>query len=247
MRTALGLSTPACGLSRCKLAYVSSVSSPASARGRAALRLATGAALAICSSTSFAVSARADDIFGLGSDPIPPPPLVHRAYLQYGVGLAAEVVASAGPICANVSNCIVGSGGGVAIRIGYRPDPDLYLGGAYEFSKQDANELYRLAILQQARAEARRYFATGRETVPFLLLGVGVQAYGNEWSVDTWGPNATIGGGLEIDLGGPALGLTLAYRPMYFQAWVDTSTIAHASGVAHFVNFEVSLEAGDAL
>ncbi len=193
-------------------------------------------------------AARADDLLGLGSsEPLVALPAVHRAYAQYGVGLAGEVVASAGPICSNVSNCIVGSGGGVAIRVGYRPDTDLYVGGAYEFSKQDASELYRLGILQQARIEARRYFPTGRETSPFLLVGLGVQGYGNEWSIDTWGPNATIGGGVEFDLGGPVLGLSLAYRPMYFQAWVDSSTISHASGVAHFVSFEVSLEARDAL
>jgi hypothetical protein len=205
----------------------------------------------VLSALSHSGLARADDILGLGGTAEPivavAPPKVDRAYVQYGVGLAGEVVASAGPICSNVSNCIVGSGGGAAIHVGYRPSTDLYVGGVYEFSKQDASELYQLAILQQLRAEARRYFPTGRTTSPFLLLGLGAQGYGNEWAVDTWGPNATLGGGVEIDLGGPVLALTLAYRPMYFQAWVDTSTIAHGSGVAHFISFEVSLEARDAL
>jgi hypothetical protein len=191
--------------------------------------------------------ARADDLLGLSTEPIAPP-VVHRAYLQYGVGIAAEAVLSAGPICSNVANCILGTGGGADIRVGYRPDPDLYIGGAYEFSKQDPNELYRLAILQQIRVEARKYFPTGRETSPFVVVGLGLQGYGNEWAVDTWGPNATLGGGLEFELGGgPVLTLVLAYRPMYFQSWVDTSTISHASGVAHFLTFEVSLEARDAL
>jgi hypothetical protein len=193
--------------------------------------------------------ARADDVLGLGpTEPLSQPPPTHRAYVQYGVGLAAEVVASAGPICSNVQNCIVGSGGGASITVGYRPETEIYVGGAYEFSKQDASELYRLAILQQVRAEARRYFPTGREISPFLVVGLGVQAYGNEWSIDTWGPNATIGGGAEFELGGgPVLALTVAYRPMYFQSWVDSSTISHGSGVAHFVSLEVSLEARDAL
>jgi hypothetical protein len=196
---------------------------------------------------AFATPSRADDILG-PVESIPPPPAAHRAFLQYGVGLAVEGVVSAGPICSNSSNCIVGSGAGIAIRVGYRPDTDLYIGGAYEFSKQDAAELYRLGILQQMRAEARRYFPTGREMAPFILLAVGVQGYGNEWSVDTWGPNATLGGGIEFELGGgPVLELTLAYRPMYFQSWVDSSTISHPSGVAHFINVEVSLEARDAL
>lgn len=178
-----------------------------------------------------------------------PPPSLH-AYLQYGVGLAAEAVASAGPICSNVSNCILGSGGGIAIRAGWRPTEHWYLGGAYEATKQDPNQLYRLGILQQMRFELRRYFPTGKETTPFVLVGAGAHGYGNEWSVDTWGPNGTIGGGLEVELGGPllpVLEVSLAYRPMYFQAWVDTSTLSHEAGVAHFVALEVSLEAKDTL
>jgi hypothetical protein len=190
--------------------------------------------------------ARADDILG-PVESFPPPPAAHRAFLQYGVGLAAEVVVSSGPICSNVTNCIIGSGGGAAVRVGYRPDTDLYFGAAYEFSKQEADELYRLGILQQIRAEARRYFPSGREMAPFIVLGVGAQGYGNEWGIDTWGPSGTIGGGVEFELGGPVLELTVAYRPMYFQSWVDSSTLSHPSGVAHFINLEASLEARDAL
>ena len=218
------------------------------ARASRGTRLRAIAAAFTLASLTLAPAARGDDVLDLGTnEPLAPPPPTHRAFFQYGIGIAAEAVASAGPICSGVSNCIVGSGGGLAIRFGYRPDTDLYVGGAYEFSKQDASELYRLGILQQVRAEARRYFSTGRETSPFLLVGVGAQGYGNEWSVDTWGPNATIGGGLEVELGGPVLGVSLAYRPMYFQAWVDSSTISHDAGVAHFVSFEVTLEARDAL
>ena len=182
-------------------------------------------------------------------EPSVDPPPRGKPYVQFGVAFTVEGVLSPGPICSGgpADPCILGSGGGISARVGWRPTENVYLGGAYEFSKQDASELYQLAILQQLRAEARRYFPTGRTTSPFLLLGLGAQGYGNEWAVDTWGPNATLGGGVEIDLGGPVLALTLAYRPMYFQAWVDTSTIAHGSGVAHFISFEVSLEARDAL
>ncbi len=181
------------------------------------------------------------------SDPIATPPPSLQAYLQYGVALAAEIVASAGPICSNVSNCILGSGGGIAARAGWRPTERLYMGGAYEASKQDPNQLYRLGILQQASFEVRRYFPTGRVIVPFALLGMGVHGYGNEWAIDTWGPDGAIGAGAEVELGGPVLDVTLAYRPMYFKAWVDTSTLSHPSGIAHFISFEVALEAKDAL
>jgi hypothetical protein len=181
--------------------------------------------------------------------------------LQYGVALAAEGVASAGPICKEAaflsplfsplttapSNCILGSGGGISARAGWRPSEVLYLGGAYEMTKQDPNQLYRLGILQQVRFEARRYFPNGREGTPFVLLTGGVHGYGNEWGIDTWGLDAAAGGGLEVELGGPVLDLSLAYRAMYFRAWTDTSEIPHDSGVAQFLSFEIAIEAKDAL
>jgi hypothetical protein len=190
------------------------------------------------------------------------PPKSHHAYLQYGVALAAEGVASAGPICGQVqasilslfapltagpSNCILGSGGGVVARAGWRPSEILYVGGSYEMTKQDPNQLYRLGILQQARAEGRRYFPAGRDVTPFVLLAAGLHGYGNEWGIDTWGPDGSLGAGLEVELGGPVLDLTLAYRAMDFRGWTDTSGIKHPAGVAQFLAFEVSVEAKDAL
>jgi hypothetical protein len=190
------------------------------------------------------------------------PPKSHHAYLQYGVALAAEGVASAGPICsgqvqgsilsifaltATPSNCILGSGGGISARAGWRPSELLYFGGSYEMTKQDPNQLYRLGILQMARAEGRRYFPVGRDVTPFVLLAVGLHGYGNEWGIDTWGPDGSLGGGLEVELGGPVLDLTLAYRAMDFSGWTDTSHLTHPAGVAQFLAFEVSIEAKDAL
>jgi hypothetical protein len=175
------------------------------------------------------------------------PPKSQHTYLQYGAALAAEGVASAGPICKDVSNCILGSGGGVAARAGLRSSEVLYVGGAYEMTKQDPNQLYRLGILQQARAEGRRYFPGGHESAPFLLVAAGIHGYGNEWGIDTWGIDGSLGAGLEVELGGPVLELSLAYRAMYFRAWTDTSELQHDSGIAHFVAFEVSIEAKDAL
>jgi hypothetical protein len=206
---------------------------------------------AALSAAAVAVTARevrADDAVTTAlNETIVAPPASHYEYIQYGVGLLSETVVSPGPICSNVSNCILGSGGGLVVRVGWRPVDRLYIGGAYEISKQDPNQLYRLGILQQARVEGRRYFPTGKKVSPFLLAGLGASGYGDEWRVDTWGVNATLGGGIEVELGGPVLELSVAYRPMYFQAWVDTSTIAHPAGVAHFLGLEVSIEAKDRL
>lgn len=181
----------------------------------------------------------------LAEPPVAPPPSQDR-YLQYGVGLVAEDVMSAGPVCnGTTANCILGSGGGLTVRVGWRPGNVFYLGGVYEVSKQDPSQLYRLGILQQARVEARRFFPTGRDVSPFVLLGAGVSGYGDTWGIDTWGGVAALGGGLEVELGGPVLELSLAYRPMYLQAWVDSSNTSHDAGIAHFLGLEVSIEAKD--
>jgi hypothetical protein len=181
-----------------------------------------------------------------GAGVVRPPPLGH-AYVQYGVAFTVENVASAGPVCsAPNSPCILGSGGGVAVRVGYRPGEELYIGGAYEFSKQDPNNLYRLGILQQARAEMRRYFPTGWRTTPFVCLGAGIAGYGDEWSLDTWGLTAALGGGIELELSGVMhLGMALVYRPLFLTAWVDSSKTPHEAGVAHLVGLEFALEAQD--
>jgi hypothetical protein len=174
------------------------------------------------------------------------PPASWNTYLQYGVALAAETVVSSGAICSRVDNCIFGSGGGLAISIGWRPDDYFFIGGTYEISKQDPDQLYRLGILQQLRAEGRRYFPTGREVAPFLLLGAGVGGYGNEWSIDTWGPTGTLGAGIEVELGGPVLLVSAAYRPMYFHSWVVSSNDLQ-SGIVHFVGLDIAVEAKDRL
>lgn len=175
----------------------------------------------------------------------PPPPTDHF-FLQFGVALAAEALVSPGDICSGPSSqCILGSGAGIVARGGVRTSDELFFGGAYEIAKHDPHELYRLATLQQIRAEGRRYFPTGRDAVPFLLFALGVAGYGNELTIETFGPTATAGVGLEIQLGGPVLVCSLAYRPMLFQAWTDRSMPRHDAGVAHFLAIEIGLEAQD--
>ena len=78
-----------------------------------------------------------------------PPPPTNVVYVQYGVAFTTEVVTAAGPMCDNRAvPCILGPGGGVAIRAGWRGTGPWYLGGAYELSKQDPNKLLRLAWLE---------------------------------------------------------------------------------------------------
>jgi hypothetical protein len=165
------------------------------------------------------------------------------------VAFTVEGVMSAGPVCGDPNSpCILGSGGGIAVRLGWHASQYVYAGAAYEFSKQDPNKLYRLGILQQGRAELRRYFPTGQTVAPYALVGAGVAAYGNEWSADTWGPVGALGAGLEAQLGnGAAVGVSLAYRPLYLQSFVDSSTLHHDGGIAHFLGLELALETWDVL
>jgi hypothetical protein len=176
-----------------------------------------------------------------------PPPPTNVVYLQYGVALTAEVVSAAGPICDNVTvPCIIGPGGGVAVRVGWRGVGALYLGGAYELSKQDPNKLLRLAILQQARAEARYYFVSGRDTEPYLAGGLGVAGYGNEWSVDTWGPAGFGGIGVETQITRrTVVGVALNYRLLYFQEFKDTTGALRDAGIAQLIGLDLVLEQRD--
>jgi hypothetical protein len=172
-------------------------------------------------------------------------------YFQYGVGLAVEQLASAKDACG--APCILGSGGGLAIRMGYRSRGPWYLGGAYEFSRQDSSNLLRLAVLQQLRGEARYYLDAGNRLTPYGSLGFGGVFYGNEWNASTAGPTLSAGLGLEFQVTqSTVLGGSLNYRAFLLHDWTDSNgpEIRDQSlgfGLAHMVGFELTLELRDPL
>ena len=241
MRTALGLSTSACASAK------DAVKARPTRRVYDCRAMRKGVLAVLSLLALLPATARAQDAVPANTEVRPTPPPSGHAYLEYGAALAVEAVASAGPICQHVDNCIFGSGGGLIARVGWRPSEELYIGGAYGVSKQDPSQLYRLGILQQLMAEGRRYFPNGHTVTPFALVGVGLSGYGNEWSVDTWGPSGSLGGGIEVDLGGPVLVLSAAYRPMYFRKWVVSQTNDLQAGVCHFVGIDVAVESKDRL
>jgi len=180
----------------------------------------------------------------------PAPPPLHVPYLQYGVSLAGEFVLSPGPLCGTTAEtaCVLGSGGGVGVRVGVRTAGRVYIGGAYEFSKQDSDSLYRLAILQQARAEFRYYLDTGHDVEPMFLGGAGVAGYGNEWGIDTGGPLGFLGIGVEVQITRrTVVGLALSYRGIYLGPFTDSSGTRRDGGVASFLGLDLILEARDPL
>lgn len=184
-------------------------------------------------------------------------PELSEHYVQYGVGLESENVAWAGSICPDGAHapCILGSGVGLALRAGYRTRGRWYLGGAYEFSRQDSSNLLRLAILQQLRGEARFYASSDTRLVPFAAAGVGGVLYGNEWGIDTGGVTGFIGGGAEFQVSRTSVvGAVLGYRPVVFRRWRDSAGQLRADdlvglgfGVAHMIGVEFVFEVRDPL
>ncbi len=178
-----------------------------------------------------------------------PPPPSNVVYFQYGVAFTTEQIVAAGPTCdSTTAPCILGAGGGIVVRGGWRSTGPLYVGIAYELTKQDPNKLYRIALLQQARAEARYYFTTARVTEPYASVSGGVGGYGNEWAVDAWGPGGSIGGGIEYQITRrTVVGLGLAYRLLYLSRFTDTAGTDRAGGVAQLFGLDLVLEQRDAI
>jgi hypothetical protein len=177
--------------------------------------------------------------------PLPNQPRTERSWVQYGAALVSEGRAKAGDICPRDARapCILGSGGGFALRLGRRSHQGWYLGGAYEFSRQDSANLLHLPILQQARGEARYYLLPGRRLEPYLSGAAGFAVYGGEWGVETYGPLLSMGAGVEYETSrGIFFGGALAYRVLRLEGWRDKAGQERPDAFAHFIAIELTLE-----
>jgi hypothetical protein len=184
----------------------------------------------------------------LSPAPAAPSPPVHADYVQVGASVNALFLLHPGDTCAAASPCILGGGGGLALRAGYRGASPWYVGGAYEFAKLDSSNLMRLAILQELRAEGRYAFDTGTRFAPHLLVGLGATILGNEWTADTGGGSARLGVGFEVELSRLVLvHATVSWRPVLLAGWVDGAGFERRVGVSHFLSLEVGLDPRDAL
>jgi len=166
-------------------------------------------------------------------------------YAQYGVALAAEIPVEPGGICPERATvpCIIGLGGGPVLRGGYRPAGPWYFGGAYQFSKLDSNNLYRLGILQQLRGEMRYFVYTGSRVSPYVTWGLGGMVYGNEFGVETGGVSAFFGGGFEFEVSRAAIvGANIVYRPVLLAGYTDAAGLDRSTGIVQFLHLEFLLE-----
>jgi hypothetical protein len=185
----------------------------------------------------------------LGEEPPEPPP-TSAHYVQYGVGIGVESQLSGGDVCPSgaTAPCILGSGLGMTVRVGYRSRGPWYVGGAYAASRQDASNLLRLPILQQLRGETRFYLDRGTRVVGYGTTGVGMALYGSEWSAETGGVVSLFGAGAELQISGTTvLGAAAVYRPLLLRGWVDGAGQRRADahlgfGLAHFLGLELLLE-----
>jgi hypothetical protein len=164
--------------------------------------------------------------------------------LQFGIAVAGKF-ALASPFCRSDATCILGSGAGIAVRVGHAFRERWYLGGGYDFSKHNASLLYRLAILQQVRAEGRYQYPLSRSWFLVPFASAGVAGYGNEWSIQTWGPSLTIGAAAEAHVGSSVVGLGFSWQAMYLQRLEDPGRTGayFEAGVPQFFSLELRLEA----
>lgn len=171
-----------------------------------------------------------------------PPPL-RLAYASYGVAVTADALLRAGATCDGDAPCILGGGGGLALRGGFRWPDGWYVGGAYQVSRTDSANLYRLATLQQVRVEVRRMIDLGYRTVPYVQTAAGAVAYGNELGIATGGGTVVAGGGLEFQLSRLAvLGVAIRYQPVLLAGFRDGAGYERSWGLAHFASMELQLE-----
>ena len=190
------------------------------------------------------------------SEQMPAPPPRSLEYFQYGAALVGETVGSAADVCPTSTGsapCILGSGGGLAIRVGYRSRGAWFLGGAYEFTRHDSSNLLRLAILQQLRGEARYYADQGTRLTPFVAFAAGGVLYGSEWGAETGGLVLSVGPGLEFQITqSTVIGFAPMYRALVLRSFVDSAGQPRADsffgfGLAHLIGLELVFEVRDPL
>ncbi len=162
---------------------------------------------------------------------------------QFGIAIAGKFALSS-PFCRSGTTCVLGSGGGIAARFGHVFRERWYIGGGYDFSKHDASLLYRLGILQQVRADGRYQYPLGKAwfLVPFSSLGV--SGYGNEWTIDTWGPSLTVGTAVEAHVANSVVGVGFSWQGIYLQRLANPGQPGEffSAGFPQFFSLELRLE-----
>jgi len=184
---------------------------------------------------------------------IPPPSSVE--YLQYGVSLHTLTLLDSGAVCpaGAVTPCIIGSGGGLGLRLGYRSRGPFYLGANFDLSRLNSSNLLRLAILQGVSVEGRFYLDQGNRVTPYLQASAGAVIYGNEWAAMAGGAEGSLGVGLEYQITErTVVALVPGYQTIVFRRFSDATGQERAAGplglgLTHWLAVRVIIEARDPL
>ena len=183
----------------------------------------------------------------------PPPTSVE--YVQYGVSLNTLTLLDGGSVCPEgaPTPCILGSGGGLGLRMGYRSRGPFYLGAAFQLSRLNSSNLLRLATLQRLTAEGRYYFDRANRLTPYLLGGLGGAIYGNEFGAKAGGVTGSFGVGLEYQITERLVVTFLPnYQPILFRRFTDATGQVRAAGplgfgLSHWLAVQVVIEVRDPL
>jgi hypothetical protein len=175
--------------------------------------------------------------------------------MQYGVSLHTLTLLDGGSVCpvGAPTPCILGSGGGLGLRAGYRSRGPFYLGASFQLSRLNSSNLLRLGILQRLVAEGRYYFDRGNRLTPYLLGGLGGAIYGNEWGASSGGAAFSLGVGFEYQISERTVVTLLpTYQPVLFRRFYDSTGQSRAEGplgfgLAHWLAVQVIIEARDPL
>lgn len=175
--------------------------------------------------------------------------------MQYGVSLHTLTLLDGGAVCPEdaATPCILGSGGGLGLRVGYRSRGPFYLGASFQLSRLNSSNLLRLGILQRLLAEGRYYFDRGNRLTPYLLAGLGGAIYGNEWGADSGGAALSFGVGVEYQISERTVVTLLpTYQPILFRRFYDSTNQVRAAGplgfgLAHWLAVQIIIEARDPL
>ncbi len=190
---------------------------------------------------------------GAQTETSPPPSSVE--YLQYGVSLHTLTLLEPGDVCPGPPEaaCIIGSGGGLGLRVGYRSRGPIYAGASFQLSRLNSSNLLRLATLQRLTVDGRYYVDRGNRLTPYLLAGAGGAIYGNEFSAKTGGIALSLGLGIEYQISERAV-VTLqpTYQPVIFRRFTDAlgRTLGDGPlgfGLSHWLAVQVVIEARDPL
>jgi opacity protein-like surface antigen len=186
----------------------------------------------------------------------PPPTSVE--YLQYGVSLHTLTLLDGGAVCPEqappaFTPCILGSGGGLGLRLGYRTRGPFYFGAAFQLSRLNSSNLLRLGIQQRLTAEGRYYFDRGNRLTPYLSGALGGALYGNEFAATARGLALGLGVGVEYQISERTVVTLLpTYQPIFFRRFTDAIGQERAEGtlgfgLAHWLAVQVVIEVRDPL